>query len=178
LLHVNFLFSCALRMIVFVAFRVFTFDCSSAFIFLTNKAFIFKSLLFDVLNALYTDITILLLKIALRDPYSANIMNPYIMTDRYLSWVCRFHKVIVITFFLFFTFLPNNFNYSFFFFLILGLNLSFNFFLRNIFLFLLIVWTFFRIFIISRISFLEKINVNVNVCPFHGSSFNITKWTR
>lgn len=178
MLHVNFLFSCALRMIIFVAFRVFTFDCSSAFIFLTNKAFIFKSLLFDVLNALYADITVLLLKIALRNPYSANIMNPYIMTDRYLSWVCRFHKVIVVTFFLLFTFLSNNFNYSIFFFLILWLNLSFNFFLRNIFLFLLVVWTFFWIFIISWISFLEKINVNVNVCPFHGSSFNITKWTR
>ena len=119
LFHINFLLSCTLRMIIFIAFSIFTFDCSSALIFLTNKTFIFESLLFDVLNAFYADISILLLKIAFRNPYRAHIMNPYVMADWNLGRICRFDKIIVVTFFLFLTSLSNNLNYSLFFILIL-----------------------------------------------------------
>ena len=165
-------------MIIFIAFSIFTFDCSSALIFLTNKTFIFESLLFDVLNAFYADVSILLLEIAFRNPYRAHIMNPYVMADWNLGRICRFDKIIVVTFFLFFTSLSNNSNYSLLFFFILWLSFYFNFLFRNVFLFLLVVWTFFGVFIISWIRFLEEIDVNMNICSFHCSSLNITKWTR
>jgi hypothetical protein len=71
-------------MIKFVTLTILAFYCCSAFILFTYKALGFKSFLLDILNSFYVDDSILLLEIALWNPYSTYIMYPNIMANRNL----------------------------------------------------------------------------------------------
>lgn len=173
LLHVNSLFPCALWMVVFVAFWVFTFDCSSTLVLLTDKTLVFESLLFDIFDSFDADDTILFLEIAFRHPNCTDIMDPDIVTDWYISWICGFYEVIIVTFLLFFTFFPDYLDN-----IILILLLSFYILFWYIFFFLLAVWTLLRILIVCWVGLFEEIDIDVNGSSFHGPSFDVAKRAR
>jgi hypothetical protein len=75
-------------MIIFITLRILAFDCSTTLILFANEAFIFKSPLFNILNSFDIYHPIFFLKVALRNPNGANIMNPNIMRDRKICGVC------------------------------------------------------------------------------------------
>lgn len=170
LLHINTLLSCTLWMIVFIAFWVFTLDCCSTSILLANKALVLKPFLFDIFDSFYADYSILFLEIALGHPNCTNIMDPYIMADWYFSWICWLYEVIIVTFLFFFTFFPYNFNN-----LVLIFFLSFYLFFGNVFLFLLAIWALLWVLIETWIGFFEEIDIDMNGCSFHCSSFDVAK---
>ncbi len=127
-------------MIIFPTFWVLTFYTCTCFWFFTNKAFMLISLLFDILNTSDINGSILLFKIALRNPNWAYIMNPNIMTRRLILWISSLIKVIIIKFLLLLC--------------ILILLLLLSYFLRlDILLLLLIIRTSLRVLIVSGISF-------------------------
>lgn len=66
-------------MIILGTVFIITFDTSSSTYLLTSKTSLFKPLLVDVFDTFDIDKPIFLLEIALRNPYCANVMNPYIV---------------------------------------------------------------------------------------------------
>lgn len=147
-------------MVKLSAFWILAFNACSSFRFFTHKTFMFVSFLFDIFNTFNIDGSIFLLKITLRNPNRANIMNPNIMAKRLIKWISRFVKIIVVKFFFIFT-------------IFVLLNFRHNFFRLRVFLFLLIIRTFFSKFKVARICLSPEIRINVNVSSFHSSSLNI-----
>ena len=157
-------------MIIFITLRILALDCCSTFILFADEALVFKSSFFYILNPFYIDHSIFLFKIALRNPNSADIMHPHIVTDWYFSRICWLYEIIIVTFLFFFTFFSHNLNN-----IILVLLLSFYLLSGYIFLFLLAVWTLLWVLIIAWIGFLEEIDIDVDGSSFHCSSFDIAK---
>lgn len=173
LFHVDTLLPCALWMVVFVAFCVFTLDCSSTFVLFADKTLVFESFLVDIFDSFDADDPIFFLEVAFGHPNCADIMDPDVVTDWNLSWICGFYEVIVVTFLLFFTFFSDYLDN-----IILILLLSFYFFFWYVLLFLFAVWTLLRVLIVSWIGFFEEIDVDVNGSSFHCASFDVAKWAR
>lgn len=138
MLHINFLFSCALWMVILFALLILAFYTCSCFRFFTNKAFMLISFFLNILNSFYINSSIFFLKIAFRNPYWTYVMNPNIMACWLIIWICCFIKIIIIKLL------------SLLFILVIIL---FSYFKRmSVLLFLFIIRTFFWIFIIARIS--------------------------
>lgn len=171
MLHIHFFLTSTLWMIKFITLTILTFYCCSTSILFANKAFSFESFLLDVLNSFYINDPILLLEIALWNPYGTDIMNPNIMANRNLRRIAWFYKIIIVTFLLFLTFLSN---YSYYLLLLWNLVLL----TWNILLLLLTIGTFFRVLIISRICLLKNVRVYMNGCSFHSTALYIAQGTR
>lgn len=91
-------------------------------------------------------------------------MYPNVMATGLVLWIGRFIEVIIIKFLFVLIILV---------FVLLTFRLNF---LRiGILLFLLVIWTLFRILIKPRICLFPKICIYMNVGSFHGSSLNITQ---
>lgn len=138
MLHINFLFSCTLWMVILFTLLILTFYTCSCFQFFTNKAFMFISFFLNILNSFYINSTIFFLKITFRNPNWAYIMNPNIMTCWLIIRICCFVKIIIIKLL------------SFLFIFVIILFSYFN--RMSILLLLFIIRTFFWVFIIPRIS--------------------------
>ena len=151
-------------MIIFSALWILTFHTGSSFRFFAYKTLMFVSFFFNIFDSFYVDSSIFLLKIALRNPNRTDIMNPNVIATGLILRISRFIKVIVIKFFFLLIVLD---------FLIFRQNS-----LRmNVLLFLFVVWTFFWILVKPRICLFPEIRINMNVSPFHGTSFDITQRT-
>lgn len=161
-------------MIVFVTLCILAFDGGSTLIFLADEALILESLLLDILDTLNADNAILFFEITLRHPDGTYIVHPNIMAYWNFGRISRFYKVVVVAFFLSLPFLSYHLHDVVVVLLVLCL-LPFHLLFHNIFLLLLIVWTFLRIFIVRRIRLFKQVDIDVNRCSFHGSSFHIAK---
>lgn len=100
-------------------------------------------------------------------------MNPDIVTDWYISGICGFYEVIVVTFLLFFTFFSDYLDN-----IILILLLSFYLLFWYVFFLLLAVWALLRVLKVSWVGLFKEIDINVDGCSFHGSSFDVAKRAR
>ena len=161
MLHVDFLFSCALRMKIFFTFWILTFNWCTSFNLFTAEAFMFVSLFLNVLNSFYVYNSILLLKITLWNPNWTHIMDPYIMTNWLIVWVCSFVEIVIVKF-LFLLF-------------ILCISLYITYFLSYyILLFLLIIRALFWILIVPWVCLFKYIWINMNVSSLHCATFYAT----
>lgn len=100
-------------------------------------------------------------------------MDPNIVTDWNISWICGFYEVIIVTFLLFFTFFSDYLDN-----IILILLFSFYLLFWYVFFFLLTVWTLLRVLIVSWVGLFEEIDIDVDGCSFHGSSFDVAERAR
>lgn len=69
-------------MIVFIALLVLAFNCSTASILLAGKAFASEPSMVDIFDPFDADHAVLLLEVALRNPNSADVVNPNVVTYR------------------------------------------------------------------------------------------------
>lgn len=83
-------------MIILITAFIITLNASTTLHIVTNQASFLKSFLINVLYSFDVNLTIFLLKIALGNPNSTDIMNPNIITDGLIGWVGRFQEVIII----------------------------------------------------------------------------------
>lgn len=159
-------------MVIFIALGVLTFHGCPAPTFLTSKALVFKSFLVNIFNPLDADHPIFLLEVTLRNPDSTYIVYPDIMTSRHRSGVSWFDEVVIVTLFLFFTFLSHHLDYSCLLFFAL------HFLLDDVFLLLFVVRTLFGVFIISWIQLFKDICIDMQWRSFHSPALDIAQRTR
>ena len=140
-------------MIKFGAFLIVTFYASSPFYFITDQASLFEPFFIYIFNSFDVDSCIFFLEVAFGNPDRAYIVNPDIVADWLLCWICGFGEVIIIRF------IVDPWS-------LLGI------------LFLMFeVWAFFSKLMKAWICIFEQSIADVNWCSFQGSSFYITQWT-
>ena len=85
-------------MIKFGAFLIVTFNTSSSFYFITDQASLFKPFFIYIFNSFDVDSCIFFLEVAFGNPDCAYIVNPDIVADWLLCWICGFGEIVIIRF--------------------------------------------------------------------------------
>lgn len=140
-------------MVVLAAVLVITLSAGPCLDFLADQTFLPEPLLVDVLDALDVDEPILLLEIALGNPYGAHVMHPHKVADRLLGWVGRLGEVVVVRLLLSLGALPG----------------------VGVLLLVLVVGAPLRILVVLRVSVLEKGSVDVDGRALQGPTLHMAQ---
>lgn len=150
MLHIYLFLSRTFRVIEFVAVLVITFHTSTSTCFFASKTFFLESFLVNILNSLYINQPILLLKVTFRNPDGTYIVHPYEMADWLIIWISCLWEVVIVRFLL-----------------------PFAWFWMNILLFVFIVRALLSEFVIFWVCVFEEWGVDMDWCSFYSATLDI-----